>query len=67
MSEDMSGALQNTDAARLDRAFDRLMAHCELAARRAEVIEEKRLSVRTRLEQELGPELTHVLLAGLAA
>ena len=43
------------------------MAHCELAVRRAEVIEQKRVSVRTRLEQELGPELTHVLLTGLAA
>jgi hypothetical protein len=31
------------------------------------VIEQKRVSVRARLEQELGPELTHVLLSGLAA
>ena len=43
------------------------LAHCELAARRAELIEQKRVSVRARLEQELGPELTHVLLSGLAA
>ena len=63
----MSAAPQHTDAARLQRALDRLAAHCELAARRAEVIEQKRVSVRTRLEQELGPELTHVLLTGLAA
>jgi hypothetical protein len=63
----MSAASQNTDAARLDRALDRLMAHCELAARRAELIGQKRVSVRTRLEQELGPELTRLLLTGLAA
>ena len=63
----MSAAPQHIDAARLDRALDRLLAHCELAARRAELIEQKRVSVRTRLEQELGPELTRVLLSGLAA
>ena len=63
----MSAAPQNTDAARRERALDRLAAHCELAARRSTVIEEKRASVRARLERELGPELTSVLLAGLAA
>ena len=63
----MSFASQNPNAARLDRALDRLMAHCELAARRSELIEHKRVSVRTRLERELGPELTHLLLTGLAA
>ena len=63
----MSAVPQHTDAARLDRALDRLLAHCELAARRSELIEEKRVSVRTRLEQELGPDLARVLLSGLAA
>jgi hypothetical protein len=63
----MSAEPQHADAARLERALDRLLAHCELAARRSELIEQKRVSVRTRLEQELGPELTHVLLSGLAA
>ena len=63
----MSAAPQHTDAARLERALDRLLAHCEVAGRRAELIEQKRVSVRTRLEQELGPELTRVLLSGLAA
>jgi len=58
---------QHTDAARLDRALDRLLAHCELATRRAELLEQKRTSVRAQLEQELGPELTRVLLSGLAA
>jgi len=63
----MSVVPQHTDAARLDRALDRLLAHCELAARRSELIEQKRVSVRTRLEQELGPDLARVLLSGLAA
>ncbi len=63
----MSAAPQNQDAARRERALDRLAAHCELAARRSSVIEAKRASVRAKLEQELGPELTRVLLAGLAA
>jgi hypothetical protein len=31
------------------------------------VIEQKRVSVRARLEEELGPDLTRVLLTGLAA
>ena len=63
----MSSEPQHGDAARLQRALDRLAAHCELAARRAELIEQKRALVRTQLEQELGPELTRVLLSGLAA
>jgi len=63
----MKAVPQHTDDARLQRALDRLDAHCELAARRSALIEQKRVSVRAQLEQELGPELTHVLLAGLAA
>jgi hypothetical protein len=62
----MSAVPQHVDAARLDRALDRLAAHCELAAWRAGLIEQKRVVVRTRLEEELGPELTRMLLTGLA-
>jgi hypothetical protein len=63
----MSAAPQNRDAARLERALDRLAEHCELNARRAAEIEERRAIVRARLEHELGSELTRVLLAGLAS
>jgi hypothetical protein len=63
--KDMSAAPQPQDAARIDRAFDRLFEHCELAGRRNAMIEERRVAVRARLEQELGPELTRQLLAGL--
>jgi hypothetical protein len=63
----MTAAPQPSDIARLERALDRLAAHCELAALRATKIEERRVTVRARLEQELGPELASVLLAGLAA
>jgi len=55
------------DPVRFERALDRLAAHCEVAGRMTRHIEERRPQVRAQLEQELGPELTHVLLAGLAA
>jgi hypothetical protein len=56
----------NNDDARLDRALDRLAEHCELTARRAAAIEERRVVVRAQLEHELGSELTRKLLIGLA-
>ena len=55
------------DPARVDRALDRLAEHCDVVARLTAHIEERRPIVRERLEQELGPELTQVLLRGLAA
>ena len=63
----MSAAPQDFDAARFDRALDRLAEHCELTARRNALIEERRAAVRARLEHELGSELTRRLLAGLAS
>jgi hypothetical protein len=62
----MSAAPHEFDAARYDRALDRLAAHCELAAKRNAAIEERRAVVRARLEHKLGSELTRRLLAGLA-
>ncbi len=61
----MSAAPQPLDPSRRERALDRLFEHCELAGRRAAFIEERRVAVRARLEQELGPELTGKLLGGL--
>jgi hypothetical protein len=61
----MSAAQPHVDSARLERALDRLAAHCELAARRSEHLEQRRLSVQARLEQELGTELASRLLTGL--
>ena len=52
--------------ARIERALDRLPAHCELSARRSAMIEERRAQVRALLEHELGPELARTLLTGLA-
>jgi hypothetical protein len=66
MTGDMRGVPRNGDAARLDRALDRLAEACELTARRSEAIEERRAAVRARLEHELGSELTRKLLSGLA-
>lgn len=63
--KDMSAAPQPFDPARIERALDRLFEHCELAGRRKALIEERRVAVRARLEQELGPELTRTLLTGL--
>jgi hypothetical protein len=63
----MSVAPRDSDSARFHRALDRLADHCELSARRAAAIEERRAAVRARLEQELGSELTRTLLAGLAS
>jgi hypothetical protein len=63
---DMSAAPQEFDAARYDRALDRLADHCELTAKRQAAIEERRAVVRARLEHELGSELTRRLLTGLA-
>jgi hypothetical protein len=61
----MSAAPQPLDPDRIDRALDRISEHCELVGRMTELIEDRRVVVRARLEQELGPELTRVLLAGL--
>jgi hypothetical protein len=63
----MSAAPQPRDPARRERALDRLFEHCELAGRRAAFIEERRVAVRARLEEELGPELTGKLLATLTS
>ncbi len=62
----MNAASQPSDAARLDRALDRLAEHCELYSRRNAAIEERRATVRERLDRELGPELASILLAGLS-
>ena len=61
----MSTAPEPRDLARFERALDRLSEHCDLAGRRMALIEERRVAVRARLEQELGPELTGTLLVGL--
>ncbi len=63
----MNTAPQPIDPARFDRALDRLAEHCDVVFRLTAHIEERRPVVRARLEQELGPELTRVLLRGLAA
>jgi hypothetical protein len=55
------------DAARLDRALDRLAEPCEAIGRMTMAIEERRPQVRAELERELGPELTRTVLAGLVA
>lgn len=60
-------APQSLDAARMERALDRLADHCEMVARRTAQVDERRLVVRERLEQELGAELTQRLLTGLVA
>jgi hypothetical protein len=61
----MSAAPQPLDSGRRERALDRLFEHCELAGRRAAFIEERRVAVRARLEEELGAELTGKLLGSL--
>jgi hypothetical protein len=63
----MNVAPQPMDPARLDRALDRLAAHCEVVGRMTRHIEERRPQVRAQLERELGPELTQKLLAGLSS
>lgn len=63
----MSAAPEPLDPARVDRALDRLAEHCDVVARLTAHIEARRPIVRERLEQELGPELTRVLLRGLTA
>jgi hypothetical protein len=55
------------DPARLNRALDRLYEHTVLVARMTDRVESRRAAVRARLERELGPELTRVLLTGLAS
>ena len=62
----MSVAPQHLDPARLERALDRLAAHCEVVGRMTRHVEERRPQVRAQLERELGPELTQKLLAGLS-
>jgi len=55
------------DPVRLDRALDRLAEHCDVVSRLTEHVDDRRFVVRQRLEQELGPELTQMLLAGLVS
>jgi hypothetical protein len=62
----MCVAPEHLDPARLDRALDRLAAHCEVVGRMTRHVEERRPHVRAQLERELGPELTQKLLAGLS-
>jgi hypothetical protein len=62
----MCVAPRHLDPARLDRALDRLAAHCEVVDRMTRHVEERRPHVRAQLERELGPELTQKLLAGLS-
>jgi hypothetical protein len=62
----MSAAPRELDAARYQRALDRLADHCELTATRQAVIEERRVVIQARLEHELGSDLARKLLAGLA-
>jgi hypothetical protein len=64
MSTEMTAAPLNP--ARLERALDRLAAHCELTARRQSRIEERRMAIQARLELELGSDLARILLRGLA-
>ena len=63
----MVGAHPQSDPERSGRGFERLAEHCELSAKQAAAIEERRAQVRARLEHELGPELARTLLAGLAS
>jgi hypothetical protein len=63
----MGGSSPTPDPAHSRRALDRLAEHCELSAKRAAAIEERRAQVRARLEHELGPEFARTLLAGLAS
>jgi hypothetical protein len=65
--KNMYAAPEPLDSARVDRALDRLWEHCDVVSRLTAHVEERRPIVRERLEQELGPELTRVLLRGLAA
>jgi hypothetical protein len=67
MSKNVYAMPEPVDPARVDRALDRLAEHCDVVARLTAHLEERRPVVRERLEQELGPELTRVLLRGLAA
>jgi hypothetical protein len=60
----MSAAPQPPGRARKERALVRLQGHCELVGRMT-AVDERRTAVRLRLEQELGPEFTQRLLAGL--
>ena len=47
----MSVAPEPMDAARLDRALDRLAEHCEAIGRMTTAIEEQRPQVRAELER----------------
>jgi hypothetical protein len=63
----MSATPTPRDQARVDRALDRLFDHCELYGQMTAQIEDRRVDVRAQLERELGPELTRLLLTGLAS
>jgi hypothetical protein len=67
MFRHMGGGSRIPDPTSSRRALDRLAEHCELSAKRAAAIEERRAQVHARLEHELGPEFARTLLAGLAS
>jgi hypothetical protein len=62
----MNAAPQPMDAARLERALDRLHEHTMLVGRMT-ADGGRRAAVRIRLEHELGPELTRLLITGLSS
>lgn len=62
----MSSGPSPLNAARLERALDRLLEHTKLVGRMTED-DRRRVAARVRLERELGPELTRLLLRGLAS
>ena len=62
----MSAALEWVDADRVDRALRRLYGDCQLVSW-VTTVDEQRAPVRERLEQALGPDLTRLLITGLAA
>jgi hypothetical protein len=62
----MTAAAESIEPDRLDRAFLRLQAHCELVGRLTDV-DDPRPSARVRLERELGPDLARLLVAALTS
>jgi hypothetical protein len=62
----MNAVPQPLDAARLERALDRLHEHTVLVGRMT-ADGGRRAAVRIRLEHELGPELAKLLISGLSS
>jgi hypothetical protein len=62
----MSAAPEPIEPRRLERALERIQADCELMDRMT-AVDDGRPSVQDRLEQEIGRELTTILLIGLTA